>query len=67
MLGDDMQGTCSGYEAVPGKGLKCIINGIGGAESEGDISEADNSRNIKRLDVQSLSKSLKSSQEYNVN
>ncbi len=49
---------CTGYEAIPGKGLKCMVSGVEGvaAPDEGDIFNTTN--NIVRQELVHASKRL---------
>ena len=51
-------GMCTGYEAIPGKGLKCMVSGVEGVAGpdEGDIFNTTN--NIVRQELVHASKRL---------
>ena len=53
-----MPGVCTGYEAVPGKGLKCMVSGVEGIAAPGEGDIFNTTKNIVRQEFVHASKSL---------
>jgi Cu+-exporting ATPase len=64
-LGETLPGVCANYEAVPGRGLKCVVKNV----DEIPMKEKDGGcspKTVKRLDVLNNCKSFHREMEYQV-